>query len=59
MSDDKLEVQIREATNGWILDLSKSGQTVEYIFVRPGPALTLVKRVMTGQENVFHGISDD
>ena len=58
MDEDKLEVTLREATNGWIVEFNRSGETVEYIFTRPNPAISLVRKVMTGELDVF-GTEDD
>ena len=53
MNEDMLEVTIREATNGWIVELNKEGETVEYIFTRPNPAINIVRKVMKGEINPF------
>lgn len=53
MNEDRLEIQIREATNGWVVEFSQYGETVEYIYARPGPAISFVKKVMTGTEKIF------
>ena len=58
MDEDKLEVTLREATNGWIVEFNKGGETVEYIFTRPNPAISLVRKVMKGELDVF-GTEDD
>ena len=54
MNEDMLEVTIREATNGWIVELNKEGETVEYIFTRPNPAINLVRKVMKGELDPFN-----
>ena len=54
MNEDMLEVTIREATNGWIVELNKEGETVEYIFTRPNPAIKLVRKVMKGELDPFN-----
>lgn len=53
MDENKLEVTIREATNGWIVELNREGETVEYIFTRPNPAINLVRKVMKGELDPF------
>lgn len=53
MDEDQLEVTLREAKNGWIVELNKYGETVEYIFTRPNPAISLVRKVMKGELDVF------
>ena len=53
MGDDKLEVTIREAQNGWVVEFNKEGETVEYIFTRPNPAINIVRKVMKGEINPF------
>ena len=58
MDENKLEVTIREATNGWIVELNRDGECVEYIFTRPNPAISLVRKVMKGELDVF-GTEDD
>lgn len=59
MDEYKLNVELREAGNGWVVSFTKYDETVEYIFSRPGPALSMVKRVMLGEEKVFKGDADD
>ena len=59
MNEDMLEVTIREATNGWIVELNKEGETVEYIFTRPNPAINLVRKVMKGELDPFNIGEDD
>ena len=59
MDEDKLEVTLREATNGWIVEFNRSGETVEYIFTRPNPAISLVRKVMKGEMDVFTGDNDE
>ena len=54
MNEDMLEVTIREATNGWIVELNKEGETVEYIFKRPNPGINLVRNVMKGELDPFN-----
>ena len=54
MDENKLEVTIREATNGWIVELTREGETVEYIFTRPNPAINLVRKVMKGEIDPFN-----
>ena len=53
MDEEKLEVSLREATNGLIVEFNKYGETVEYIFTRPNPAISLVRKVMKGELDVF------
>ena len=53
MGDDKLEVTIREAQNGWVFEFNKEGETVEYIFTRPNPAINIVRKVMKGEVDPF------
>jgi hypothetical protein len=53
MNEDRLEIQIREATNGWVVEFNKFGETVEYIYSRPGPAISFAKKVMTGEVPIF------
>ena len=55
MGDDKLEVTIREAQNGWVVELNREGETMEYIFTRPNPAINLVRKVMKGELDPFVG----
>jgi|TARA_A200000159_G_C7250677_1_gene308626 hypothetical protein len=59
MNEDRLEIQIREATNGWVVEFNKYGETIEYIYSRPGPALSFVKKVMNEDEDVFAGVNND
>tara|TARA_B100000927_G_scaffold246123_1_gene208945 strand:+ start:220 stop:399 length:180 start_codon:yes stop_codon:yes gene_type:complete len=59
MDEDKLEVTLREATNGWIVEFNQGGETVEYIFTRPNPAISLVRKVMKGEMDVFTGDNDE
>ena len=49
MDETKLEVTIREAQNGWVVELNREGETMEYIFTRPNPAINLVRKVMKGE----------
>ena len=51
MDENKLEVTIREAQNGWVVEFNKEGETVEYIFTRPNPAINIVRKVMKGEIN--------
>ena len=53
MNDTQLNVNIREAINGWLVELSRGDDTVEYVYARPGPAISFVKKVMTGDVEVF------
>ena len=53
MDEEKLEVSLREATNGWIVEFNKFGETVEYIFTRHNPDISLVRKVMKGELDVF------
>ena len=55
MGEDKLEVTIREAQNGWVVELNREGETMEYIFTRPNPAINLVRKVMKGELDPFVG----
>ena len=54
MRDGLLEVTIREANNGWIVELNREGETLEYIFTRPNPAINLVRKVMKGELDPFN-----
>tara|TARA_X000000368_G_C22883380_1_gene646348 strand:+ start:142 stop:318 length:177 start_codon:yes stop_codon:yes gene_type:complete len=54
MGDGLLEVTIREASNGWIVELNREGDTLEYIFTRPNPAINLVRKVMKGEIDPFN-----
>ena len=53
MDETKLEVTIREAQNGWVVEFNKEGETVEYIFTRPNPAINIVRKVMKGEVDPF------
>ena len=53
MDENKLEVTIREAQNGWVVELNREGETMEYIFTRPNPAINLVRKVMKGEVDPF------
>ena len=53
MNEDNLEVTLREATNGWIVEFNRYGETVEYIFTRPNPAISLVRKVKKGELDIF------
>lgn len=55
MDESKLEVTIREAQNGWVVELNREGETMEYIFTRPNPAINLVRKVMKGELDPFVG----
>ena len=59
MGDGLLEVTIREANNGWIVELNREGETLEYIFTRPNPAINLVRKVMKGELDPFNIGEDD
>tara|TARA_B100000902_G_C26833334_1_gene679785 strand:- start:264 stop:446 length:183 start_codon:yes stop_codon:yes gene_type:complete len=59
MDENKLEVTIREATNGWIVELNREGETIEYIFTRPNPAINLVRKVMKGELDPFNMGDED
>jgi len=59
MDESKLEVTIREATNGWIVEINQDGETVEYIFTRPNPAINLVRKVMKGELDPFASGEDE
>tara|TARA_R110002153_G_scaffold204676_2_gene357493 strand:- start:2949 stop:3131 length:183 start_codon:yes stop_codon:yes gene_type:complete len=59
MNEDRLEIQIREATNGWAVEFNKFGETIEYVYSRPGPAISFAKKVMTGDVDVFGGAADE
>ena len=54
MGEDQLEVTIREAQNGWVVELNREGETMEYIFTRPNPAINLVRKVMKGEVDPFN-----
>ena len=54
MNEENLEVNLREATNGWIVEFNKYGETIEYIFTRPNPAISLVRKVMKGDLDIFN-----
>lgn len=53
MNDTQLNVNIREAINGWLVEFSKGDDTVEYVYARPGPAISFAKKVMTGAVEIF------
>ena len=53
MNDIQLNVNIREATNGWLIEFTRGDETVEYVYARPGPAISFVKKVMTGDIDIF------
>ena len=55
MDESKLNVEVRETGNGWLVSFTKWDETVEFVFARTGPAMSMVKKVMTGQENPFKG----
>lgn len=55
MDEAKLNVEVRETGNGWLVSFTKWNETVEFVFARTGPAMSMVKKVMTGQENPFEG----
>ena len=59
MDESKLEVTIREAQNGWVVELNREGETMEYIFTRPNPAINLVRKVMKGEVDPFVGEDDE
>ena len=59
MGEDQLEVTIREAQNGWVVDLNRVGETMEYIFTRPNPAINLVRKVMKGEVDPFNEGEND
>ena len=54
MNEENLEVTLREATNGWIVEFNKYGETIEYIFTRQNPAISLVRKVMKGDLDIFN-----
>ena len=54
MNEDNLEVTLREATNGWIVEFNRYGETIENIFTRPNPAISLVRKVMKGELDIFN-----
>ena len=37
MNDFQLNINIREAVNGWLVEFTKGDDTVEYVYSRPGP----------------------
>jgi hypothetical protein len=53
MNDFQLNVNIREAINGWLVEFTKGDDTVEYVYARPGPAISFVKKVMTDNVKIF------
>lgn len=53
MNDFQLNVNIREAVNGWLVEFTKGDDTVEYVYSRPGPAISFAKKVMTGDVEIF------
>jgi hypothetical protein len=59
MDESKLGVEIREAGNGWLVAFTKWDETAEFVFSRPGPAVSMVKKVMTGQEDPFKGEANE
>ena len=59
MGEDQLEVTIREAQNGWVVELNREGETMEYIFTRPNPAINLVRKVMKGEVDPFNEGEND
>ena len=59
MGEEQLEVTIREAQNGWVVELNREGETMEYIFTRPNPAINLVRKVMKGEVDPFNEGEND
>ena len=59
MGEDQLEVTIREAQNGWVVELNREGETMEYIFTRPNPAINLARKVMHGDVDPFNEGEND
>jgi hypothetical protein len=55
MDVSKLIVEVRETGNGWLVSFTRWDDTVEFVFARAGSAISMVKKVMTGQENPFKG----
>jgi hypothetical protein len=44
---------VRETGNGWLVTFTRWDKTVEFVFTRPGPALSMIKSVMTESVNPF------
>jgi hypothetical protein len=59
MDESKLIVEVRETGNGWLVSFTKWDDTVEFVFARAGSAISMVKKVMTGQENPFAAMKGD
>ena len=59
MDESKLNVEVRETGNGWLVSFTKWDDTVEFVFARAGSAISMVKKVMTGQENPFAAMKGD
>jgi hypothetical protein len=53
MDESKLNVEVRETGNGWLVTFTRWDKTVEFVFTRPGPALSMIKSVMTESVNPF------
>lgn len=53
MDETKLIVEVRQTGNGWLVSFTRWDQTVEFVFTRPGPALSMIRSVMTENVNPF------
>lgn len=46
MEEGKLNFNLREVSNGWVLEVSNSDDGAEFIFTRPNQALTMIKKIL-------------
>ena len=53
MENDKITFVLRQASNGWILEVDKAGDNVEFIFNRDGAALSMMRKILKGEVDPF------
>lgn len=53
MEEGRLQFTFREVSNGWILEVEKDGEAVEFIFTRPNPGLNMMRKIINGDNNPF------
>lgn len=53
MDDGKLNFTLRQVGNGFVLEVCKDGDCVEFIFNRHGRALSQMRQILNGDLDPF------
>jgi hypothetical protein len=53
MDDGKLSFTLRQVGNGWVLEVCKDGDCVEFIFTRHGKALSTIRQILNADLDPF------